>query len=224
MSHASAVKAGRPAIDERALGAFSLRACGAMVPQDWRATAEASGVNWLESLSREGADRISERIAADRHAADRVVVSIHWGGNWGYEVCREEREFAHRLIDAGAVDVVHGHSSHHPRGIEAYRHKLILYGCGDFLNDYEGIAGYESFRPELTLMYFLELDAGSGDLERLTLVPMSVHRLRIQHAPAEASRWLARTMDRECRRLGARVTRQGNGTLSLSPGPVQPVR
>ena len=46
--------------------------------------------------------------------------------------------FAHRLIDAG-VDVVHGHSSHHPRPIEVYRGKLILYGCGDTIDDYEGI-------------------------------------------------------------------------------------
>jgi poly-gamma-glutamate capsule biosynthesis protein CapA/YwtB (metallophosphatase superfamily) len=30
--------------------------------------------------------------------------------------------------------------------IEGYRDRLILYGCGDFLNDYEGIKGYEEFR------------------------------------------------------------------------------
>ena len=30
-------------------------------------------------------------------------------------------------------------------GFEVYRDKLILYGCGDFLNDYEGIGGYQPF-------------------------------------------------------------------------------
>ena len=34
---------------------------------------------------------------------------------------------------------MHGHSSHHPRPIEVYRGKLILYGCGDLVDDYEGI-------------------------------------------------------------------------------------
>jgi hypothetical protein len=34
--------------------------------------------------------------------------------------------------------------------------------CGDFLNDYEGITGYERYRGDLALMYFLRLgDAGA---------------------------------------------------------------
>lgn len=49
---------------------------------------------------------------------DIVVLSIHWGGNWGYHITRTEREFAHRLIDSGMVDIVHGHSSHHAKAVE----------------------------------------------------------------------------------------------------------
>lgn len=189
------------------------------VPRDWRATAEVSGVNWLPGLTQPRAEKLIERIAADRRAADRVVVSIHWGGNWGYEVSREEREFAHRLIDAGVVDVVHGHSSHHPKGIEVYRHKLILYGCGDFLNDYEGIGGYESFRPDLTVMYFAGIDADSGELRRLILVPMRIHRFQVRHAPEEASEWLARRLDSVCRQWNTKVEHQADGTLSLGWEP-----
>ena len=44
--------------------------------------------------------------------------------------------------------------AHHVKGIEVYRQKLILYGCGDFIDDYEGIRGYEQFRDDLVLMYF----------------------------------------------------------------------
>jgi poly-gamma-glutamate synthesis protein (capsule biosynthesis protein) len=57
-----------------------------------------------------------------------VVVSIHWGGNWGYRAPQEEIDFAHHLIDEARVDIIHGHSSHHVKGIEVYRNKLILYG------------------------------------------------------------------------------------------------
>ena len=46
------------------------------------------------------------------------------------------RDFAHRLIDLGAADIVHGHSSHHPLPIEVYRGKPIFYGCGDLINDF----------------------------------------------------------------------------------------
>lgn len=66
------------------------------------------------------------------------IPALGWG-NWGYGVTRRTREFAHELLDHAGVDLIHGHSSHHPLGIEVYRDKLILYGCGDFINDYEGI-------------------------------------------------------------------------------------
>ena len=56
------------------------------------------------------------------------------------------------LIDGG-FDVIHGHSSHHPRPVEVYRGRLVLYGCGDAINDYEGISGYGQFRGDLRLLY-----------------------------------------------------------------------
>ena len=65
---------------------------------------------------------------------------------------REAREFAHRLIEAGGVDIIHGHSPHHVKAIEVYCGKLILYGCGDFLDDYEGISGQKYFRSDLGLI------------------------------------------------------------------------
>jgi poly-gamma-glutamate synthesis protein (capsule biosynthesis protein) len=64
------------------------------------------------------------------------------------------------------VSIVHGHSSHHPRTIEIYRDRLILNGCGDFLNDYEGIRGYERYRDYLVLMYFADLEPTSGNPPR----------------------------------------------------------
>ena len=66
--------------------------------------------------------RGGRRLAQAVRPGDVAVVSIHWGSNWGYAVTREQRRFAHRLVDGG-VDVVHGHSSHHPRPIEVYRER-----------------------------------------------------------------------------------------------------
>lgn len=143
-----------------------------------------------------------------------MVISIHWGGNWGYDVPREHQAFAHRVLDSGAVDLIHGHSSHHPMGIEVYRGRLILYGAGDFLNDYEGIGGREDFRGDLTLMYFPELDA-NGSLRRLRMTPMRIRRFRLGSPPTEELEWMARRMDRECRRLGTRVEATDSGRLEL---------
>lgn len=184
---------------------FAFGAESAGVPRQWAATRTRGGVNLLRDLSPGTADAIARRVGAARRGGDIVVASIHWGGNWGYEVSREERNFAHRLIDSGAADVVHGHSSHHPRALEVYRDKPIVYGCGDFLNDYEGISGHESFRPDLALMYFATLDPATARLDRLVLAPMRIGRFRVNRAHDEDARWLAAALDREARRFGSRV-------------------
>jgi poly-gamma-glutamate synthesis protein (capsule biosynthesis protein) len=175
------------------------------VPPAWAAAHGRAGVNFLADLSARSADAICARVREARQPGDSVVVSIHWGDNWGYKISQGERAFAHRLVDGGAADVLHGHSSHHPRGIEIYRERLILYGCGDFLNDYEGIRGHESFRPELCLMYFPMLDAASRRLLRLEMVPMRERRFRLQRATEDEARWLQSALDRESRGFGTRV-------------------
>lgn len=192
---------------------FALPSSG--VPGSWGATPAGAGVNWLADASTRCAEEVRQRIERDRRAGDLVVVSVHWGGNWGYGISRSEREFAHRLIDSGRVDLVHGHSSHHPKGIEVYRGKGVLYGCGDLLNDYEGIQGHESFRPELALMYFPVIDIRSGELAALTLAPVRTRRFQLRRTSAQETAWLADMMDRECRRLGACRVGQRDGVLAV---------
>ena len=121
------------------------------------------------------------------------------------------------MIDEANVDLVHGHSSHHPRGMELYRGKLIVYGCGDFINDYEGIHGYESFHPDLALMYFPTLDAQSGRLLRLELVAMRRVRFRCERASNEEASWLCSVLQREGRRLGTSVTSRADQRMELIP-------
>jgi poly-gamma-glutamate synthesis protein (capsule biosynthesis protein) len=212
-----AAAAAAPAVIELAGGGRVLVFACAMessgVPPGWAAASGRAGINFLADLSARSADAICARVREARRAGDIAVVSIHWGGNWGYAGSQEERAFAHRLVDGGAADVLHGHSSHHPRGIEIYRERPILYGCGDFLNDYEGIGGHEAFRPELCLMYFPTLDAASGRLQGLAMVPLRVRRFRLQRAVEEEARWLQRTLERESRAFGTRVEYASAGEL-----------
>lgn len=185
------------------------------VPAHWRARRTRVGVNWFADLSARSVDALSRRIGLDRRSGDLVVASLHWGENWGYDVSAAKREFAHELIDRAGVDLVHGHSSHHPRGIEVHRGKAIFYGCGDLINDYEGIGGYESYRPELRFMYFPALDAGSGELLAMTLVPLRMRRFRLENASAEERAWLRTRMDRECAQWAVRLVPDADGTLAL---------
>lgn len=194
---------------------FSFGTYGSGIPPEWAAKGDAPGVDLLPSLSWATVRRIGERVRAVKRAGDVVIASIHWGGNWGYGVPPEQRTFAHALIDAAGVDLLHGHSSHHPRGIEVYRERLILYGCGDFLNDYEGIRGYERYRGDLTLMYFASLEPGSGRLLALRLTPMQVRQFREHRASPSDTAWLGGVLSREGEGLGTAVVPEADGTLAL---------
>ncbi len=185
------------------------------IPGAWAATDKRAGVALLEDFSDATVRRIAAIVRQARRGRDIVVASIHWGANWGYAIPRQHKLFAHRLIDEAGIDVIHGHSSHHSRGIEIYRGKPILYGCGDFLNDYEGISGHEAFRGELGCMYFVTMDAGTGRLMRFELVPTRLARFRINRAPNDDARWLRETLDRECARLGSRIEAAGKREFIL---------
>jgi poly-gamma-glutamate synthesis protein (capsule biosynthesis protein) len=165
----------------------------------------------LVALSEDDLERVSDTVSAATRPGDLVIVSIHWGPNWGYRIPLAHRWFAQSLIDRADVNVVHGHSTHHPIGIEVYRGRLILYGCGDLINDYEGIPGREQFRPDHGILYLADLDPASGALQGLELIPMRVRRFRLEHAPLEEATWLATVLSRESRPFGIAVERNPDG-------------
>lgn len=194
---------------------FSFGSESSGIPWSWAALEDRPGVNRLNDFSDETIQSIKQKIQGMKRPGDVVVASIHWGGNWGYGIPFEQALFAHQLIDEAAVDIIHGHSSHHVKGIEIYREKLILYGCGDFLNDYEGISGYESFRDDLTLMYFAAVDPSAGQLIRLRMTPLQIKRFALQRVSRKDAVWLKETLNREGKKLGTQVELQGDNTLSL---------
>jgi poly-gamma-glutamate synthesis protein (capsule biosynthesis protein) len=185
------------------------------IPRDWAAACTRPGVCLLDDLSARTVSAIARQVRGMKRKGDFLVVSIHWGGNWGYQVPDEQRRFAHGLIEEAGVDLVHGHSSHHVKGIEIHRGRLILYGCGDFLNDYEGISGYEAYRGDLSLMYFPTLEVTSGQLSGLRMTPIQVRRLRVNRAGKEDVRWLQERLNREGERFGTRVEIAADNTLTL---------
>jgi len=169
----------------------------------------------LSDLSEGAAESIVRRIRGLKQTGDLLVVSIHWGGNWGYEVPGEQQRFARALIDNAGADLIHGHSSHHVKGIEVYRGRLILYGCGDFFNDYEGISGYEEFRGDLSLLYIPTLEPASGRLTALRMIPTQVRRFRVSRAAEADVRWLRDRLKRENKRFATRVDMASDNSLTL---------
>jgi poly-gamma-glutamate capsule biosynthesis protein CapA/YwtB (metallophosphatase superfamily) len=174
------------------LFSFGSRTSG--IPREWRATSICPGINLLDDLSEATAARVADQMRAHQQPDDLIIASIHWGSNWGYEIPHNQIVFAHRLIEEG-IAIVHGHSSHHVKAIEVFKGRLILYGCGDFLTDYEGISGYEMFRGDLALMYLIELDSRCAELITVRLVPMRMRRFRLERSSAADAEWLCNRLN-----------------------------
>lgn len=197
---------------------FAAAASTSGVPAAWGATESRAGVCLLDDPPERTARRIAEAARASRRPGDVVVASLHWGGNWGYGIPEEDVRLARALVDSAGVDIVHGHSSHHPKAIEVYHGRPILYGCGDLLDDYEGIAGCEEFRDDLGLMYFVTLDPGSRALAACEMVPTRRRRLRLERAEAPEARWLAGVLSEQGRRFATAVRERADGLLELRWG------
>lgn len=208
-----------PLDDDRRVVVVAAGTDGSGIPLAWAATHGRAGVHLLPDLSVRTADGLAARIRRVKRPGDVAVFTVHWGSNWGYRVSAEQVRFAHHLVDHG-VDVVHGHSSHHPRPIEVYRGRLILYGCGDFVNDYEGIGGYEKYRDDLRLMYLPTVYPDTGRLARLTMIPLRARGMRLHHANEPDTAWLRDTLDGISRPFHTRIHRTGPNTLeAVAPPP-----
>src|SRR5881227_2797261 len=198
------------------LFSFGSRTSG--IPEDWKATSISPGVNLLDGFSETTAARAADQMRAYQQPGDLIIASIHWGSNWGYEIPRDQIAFAHRLIEEG-IAIVHGHSSHHVKAIEVFKGRLILYGCGDFLTDYEGISGYEMFRGDLALMYLIELDSRGGELLSARLVPMHMRRFRLERTSAADAGQLCDLLNALGAPFGTQVRRGEDNSLSLEWRP-----
>lgn len=121
------------------------------------------------AANRPGAAPYSSAMLANVRAASRDVdctlVSLHWGMEYYLRPTPEQVQIARSLIDAGA-NVVVGHHSHTPQGVEIYRDGLILYSLGNFL------FGSSNEDQSHNLLARLHITPGKGCIARATLIPI----------------------------------------------------
>lgn len=191
---------------------FALALGDSGVPAPWTAGSDRPGVARAESEDLHY--WLSTHLAKMRREGDIAALSIHWGDNWGYAIPSTYRATAAAAVQAG-IDLVFGHSSHHPRAMELIDSHLVLYGAGDRLNDYEGIGSKSDYRPELVLGYIADIRRDTGRLMALEMLPYRLRRFQLERPDQEAVEWLARRMDREAGRFGMRVAQTPQATLRL---------
>ena len=131
-------------------------------------------------------DGLLELVARTKARVQVLIVSAHWGGNWGYDVPAGHQDLARDLIEAGA-DVVFGHSPHIFRGVGIHRNRPIIYSAGDFIDDY-AVDPVE--RNDQSFVFMLDTDAGAPRTLRLhpTIIAGFQARLARGSAPGIAAR------------------------------------
>ncbi|MFP4408738.1 MAG: CapA family protein [Spirochaetaceae bacterium] len=184
------------------------------VPYLWNAEHERSGVFFLEEPGESAAEAIVDAFREVPEETPRLL-SLHWGGNWGYEISEKQRRFARALIESGTVDFIFGHSSHHAKEIELYRDRGIVYGAGDLINDYEGIGGHREYRPELGLLYVVELTRNA--LLRMEAIPFRRRRFRLERVSGKESGFFRRVLSHHGTGPAISVDPDGRLVVELRP-------
>ena len=113
------------------------------------------------------------------------VFSVHWGPNYSWQPAKEIRDMAHFLIDECGIDIIHGHSSHHVQGVERYKPgKLIIYGCGDFIDDYALTPGYRNDLSAIWRVTVSEVEKQTNGkdlcVKKLEVFPTRIKSFRAQ--------------------------------------------
>lgn len=159
-------------------------------PRDWK---EISNFHLID-YSAQTKQRLKQLLNdshSNRPAPDLKVFSVHWGPNYTWQPVTAITAMAHFLIEECDVDIVHGHSSHHIQGVETYKGRLIIYGCGDFVDDY---ALNSEYRNDLSAVWRVVVKHQGNwhnemeqtkkgrrlSIERLEIFPTKITRFQAQ--------------------------------------------
>ena len=178
---------------------------------DWAAGPNTPGV-WFVPPGPDDtrAQQLLERVRRLQALTDLVVVSLHWGSNWGRLPESGHQELACALVAAGA-DVVFGHSCHVFRGVEVHDGSPIVYAAGNFIDDY---AVDEDERNDHSFVFVVE--AERAGLVQVQLTPTVISECQALLAQGGEAVEILRTMQGLCARLGTYLTiAGGEGTILL---------
>jgi poly-gamma-glutamate synthesis protein (capsule biosynthesis protein) len=164
---------------------------------EWEAKPDSPGVNFIPlTLENDYDNRLEECIKDAKIKSDIVVVACHIGPHFREVPSRAYINFAHHIIDLGA-DVYWGHSNHMPQGIEIYKNRLIMYDCGDFIDDYAIDADY---RNDLSFLFLVNFT--KNNVKEIELVPIKISEFKACTAPPWDADFIIQRMVNQCKVLG----------------------
>jgi poly-gamma-glutamate capsule biosynthesis protein CapA/YwtB (metallophosphatase superfamily) len=113
-------------------------------PKEATAGVDRPGVAWLDP------PQVLADIRFARALADLIIVCPHWGVEYALKPTRDQVEFAHRMIDAGA-DLIVGSHPHVVQPLETYHERWIAYSLGNFVFDQKNAATHRGLMLKVTV-------------------------------------------------------------------------
>ncbi len=166
----------------------------------WEAAKDSLGTFFMPiSLVDTRYPALIEHIKRTKASVDILIMSAHWGSNWGYRPERMHIPFAHSLIENG-VDIIFGHSCHVFQGIEVYKNRPIIYSAGDFIDDY---AVDSEERNDQSFIFLVETEGKI--IKELKLYPTVIKNFQARHAKGEIGKAIAQRMRLLCEEFGTIV-------------------
>jgi poly-gamma-glutamate synthesis protein (capsule biosynthesis protein) len=167
---------------------------------DWEALEKVPGVFYVPiDIDDKRAKVLFQSVEVLHEQVDFLIISAHWGPNWGEDPPKEQVPFAHALIDAGA-DIIFGHSGHIFRGIEIYNHRPIIYCAGDFIDDY---AVDEIERNDESFIFLVEIE--EKQISKIILHPTIIRNFQANLATGSRQREILSKMKHLCENLGTQM-------------------
>ena len=167
---------------------------------DWAAGPDRPGVYYVPAEPDDARfGNLLDRVRDVRPTCEILIVSTHWGPNWGREPSPEHVTCARALIENGA-DIVFGHSCHTFRGVGIHNGRPILYSTGDFIDDY---AVDPTERNDQGFVYIVNTDAGSW---RMCLHPTVIRDYHAGLAHGDEARAIGEHILERCAALGTPAT------------------
>ena len=159
----------------------------------WKATQNSPGTYFLPiALKGEPYLTLINLIKTTKASVDILIISAHWGPNWGHRPEPIHIPFAHSLIDCGA-DIIFGHSCHVFQGIEIYKNRPIIYSAGDFIDDY---AVDSQERNDQSFIFQIETEGMA--ITKLKLYPTLIKNFQACHAKDKIRKGMVQRMQFLC--------------------------
>ena len=190
---------------------------------EWEAKYDQAGINYIPTALDPDRYyyRLQNYIENAKKQSDLVIVSSHVGPHFRETPSMKYVNFAHKIIDFGA-DIYWGHSNHMPQGIELYKrndnNKIILYDCGDFIDDYAIDSNYRNDLSFIFLLHFLmdknhklsNNNSNNGNIllqnSMIELIPTKISNFMVNTIPVDDNDadLIIKRMTKRCSSLGTK--------------------